>query len=55
MYILSRHREMSKQINIHEIDENFRRNFASNPFFFFIKNKSSCIKRKKDNQSKHVV
>jgi hypothetical protein len=31
MYILSRHRELSKQINIHEIAENFRRNLASNP------------------------
>jgi hypothetical protein len=30
MYILSKHRELLKQINIHEISENFRRNLASN-------------------------
>jgi hypothetical protein len=49
MYILSKHSELSTQINIHEIAENFRRNLASKSppfFFFFIKNKSTCIKGK---------
>jgi hypothetical protein len=44
MYILSKHRELSKQINIHEIAEKFRRNLASNPpiLFFQNKKKKSC-------------
>jgi len=37
MYILSKHRELSKQINIHEIVENFRRNLASKLHFFLLK------------------
>jgi hypothetical protein len=34
MHILSKHRELLKQRNIHEIAENCRRNLASNPFLF---------------------
>jgi hypothetical protein len=46
-HILSKHRELLKQINIHEIAENFRRNLATNPPPpLFFKNKSTCIKGK---------
>jgi hypothetical protein len=43
MYILSRHRELSKQINIHEIAENCRRNLASKNKTTFIKVKEKTI------------
>jgi uncharacterized protein (DUF169 family) len=51
MYILSKHRELSKQINIHEIAENFRRNLASNPFSFFF----SFFENKREKQQKHAT
>jgi hypothetical protein len=50
MYILSKHRELLKQINIHEISENFRRNLASNPPPLFVENKN----KKNTVLSKHV-
>jgi len=51
MYILSKHRELLKQINIHERVETFRRNLASNTPPIFFENKSrkitkTCLKRK---------
>jgi hypothetical protein len=56
MHILSKHRELLKQINIHEIAENFRRNLASNPLFIIIiiikkqktKTTKTCLKEKED-------
>jgi hypothetical protein len=57
MYILSKHRELSKYINIHEIAENFSRNLASNPpIFFLVENKNrkttkTCYTKKQFNPS----
>jgi hypothetical protein len=52
MYILSKYRELSKQININEIAENFRSNLASNPpifsFFFYKTNKKNHATHRKD-------
>jgi hypothetical protein len=53
MYILSKHRELLKHINIHEKAETFRRNLASNPpifLFLFFENKSrktTCVENKR--------
>jgi hypothetical protein len=46
MHILSKHRELSKQINIHEIVETFRRNLATKGRG---KKKKKKKKKKKDN------
>jgi hypothetical protein len=51
MHILSKHRELSNQINIHEIAENFRRNLASIPFFKIKKKKKKKNKKKKGREN----